>query len=241
MAARKLILGKPPFRLLADHLAQDDDFLHDVKPIIDLDEELYSQLSARLAQSDSFLSHANLAAIAERYVGSDSSRIATIICRIGEIVHGADMNATDAMNALAKSIETKTESLAVSDRHKLVERLRRLVIEPIGIAKHYKARELVDATGAELDSFRIICDIRPIFDRQRERIDGALPLTILRFEYSTPDGESDVVEFRVTEQQIGQLEEKISDAKLKLRVIKELMSRQDIPIPETTSTMTMGE
>jgi len=101
--------------------------------------------------------------------------------------------------------------------------------------------ELVDVIGAELDSFRIICDIRPIFDRSRERIDGAIPLTLLRLDYSKPDGESAVVEVRVTEKQITQFEDKIANAKLKLRMIKELLSRQELPIPKTKSTVSEDE
>ncbi len=151
------------------------------------------------------------------------------------------MDATDAMDALAIAIEEKAESLDVQDRRKLTDRLRKLVAEPIGIAKQYKAQYLVDAIGAELDSFRVICDIRPIFDRKRERIDGAIPLTVLRLDYSTPDGESAVVEVRLTEKQIGQFEEKISDAKLKLRMIKELLSSQELHIPKTKSTVSEDE
>jgi len=237
MANRKFVFGNPPFKFLADHLAQDEDFLDDAKQIIEIDEDAYLRLATELAKSDAFLSRSDLAAIVSECVDDVSDRIATIIHRIGGIVHDADMDATDAMDALAKAIEDKAESLDVQDRRKLTDRLRKLAAEPIGIAKQYKARGLVDAIGAELDSFRIICDIRPIFDRSRERIDGAIPISILRLEYTTADGDSDVVELRVTENQITQFEDKIADAKLKLRIIKELLSRQQLPIPRTKSTV----
>ena len=145
------------------------------------------------------------------------------------------------MRALAKAIEEKAEALEPQERRTLTGRLRKLVAEPIGIAKQYKARQLVDAIGAELDDFRIICDIRPIFDQKRERIDGAIPLAILRLEYSKPDGESAVVELRVTEKQIAQFGEKIVDANLKLRMIKELLTGQHVPIPRTKSTVSEDE
>lgn len=241
MATRKFVFGNPSFEFLADHLAQDEDFLDDVRQIIDLDEDAYLRLATQLAKSDAFLSRSELAVIVGESLGEGIDRIASIIYRIGGIVHDADMDATDAMDALAKAIEEKAESLDVQDRQKLTDRLRKLVAEPIGIAKQYKARELVDVIGAELDSFRIICDIRPIFDRSRERIDGAIPLTLLRLDYSKPDGESAVVEVRVTEKQIAQFEDKIADAKLKLKMIKELLSRQELPIPKTKSTVSEDE
>lgn len=237
MATRKFVFGNPPFRFLADHLAQETDFLKDAKLILELDEDAYLRLATQLAKADTFLSRSDLAAIAGEVLGEGSDRIASIVYRIGGIVHDADMDATDAMDALAKAIEEKAETLEPQERRTLTSRLRKLVAEPIGIAKQYKARQLVDAIGAELDDFRIICDIRPIFDQNRERIDGAIPISILRLEYSNPDGESAVVELRVTEKQIVKFGEKIADANLKLRMIKGLLTSQHLPIPKTKSTV----
>ena len=241
MATKGFMFGKPPFRFLAEHLAQDNDFLEDARHILDLDEDPYQQLAAQLARTDAFLTRSDLTAIVSESLGEGSDRIASFVSRLVEIIHDADMDATDAMNALGESIEEKAEDLEPQDRRTLTDRLRKLVVEPIGIAKQYKARQLVEATGAELDAFRIICDIRPIFDKNRERIDGAIPLTILRLEYSKPDGESDVVELRVTEKQVGKLGETIADANLKLRMIKELLASQHLPIPRTKATVAEDE
>jgi len=226
---------------LADHLAQETDFLEDAEHILKLDEDAYLRLATQLAKTDTFLSRSDLGTLVGEVLGEDSDRIASIIYRIGGIVHDADMDVLDAMDALATAIEEKAQSLEPQERQILCDRLRKLVAEPIGIAKQYKARQLVDAIGAELDGFRIICDIRPIFDQKRERIDGAIPLAILRLEYSEPNGESAVVELRVTEKQIAEFGEKIADANLKLRMIKELLASQNVPIPRTKSTVSEDE
>ena len=152
------------------------------------------RLSTQLAKADTFLSRPDLEAIVDAAIGEGSDRITLIIYRLGGIVHDADMDVMDAMDALSKAIEEKAESLEPQQRRTLTERLRKLIAEPIGLAKQYKARQLVEAIGAELDNFRIICDIRPIFDQKHERIDGAIPLATFRLEYSTPDGDSAVVE-----------------------------------------------
>jgi hypothetical protein len=245
MAAKRFMfgIGTPPFRFLADHLAEDSDFLEDARHILKLDENAYLRLATQLAKSDAFLSRSDLKSIVSGSLGEDevSDRIASIINRLAGIVHDADMDAQDAMDALGKAIEEKAESLEAQERRTLTDRLRKLVAEPIGIAKQYKARQLVDAIGAELDDFRIICDIRPIFDQQRERIEGAIPLTIMRLEYSKPDGDSSVVEMRITEKQIAEFGEKIADASLKLRLIKRLLTSQRLPIPKTKSTVAEDE
>lgn len=237
MATRRLVFGNPPFKFLANHLAQDEEFLGDIRQILDLNEDDYLRLASRLARADGFLGRSDLADIVGEVIGDGSSNIADIIFRVGGIVHDADMDVGDAMDALAMAIAEKAESLSPQQRETLIARLRTLVAEPLGIAKQYKARGLVDAIGAELDSFRIICDIRPIFDRSRERIDGALPLATLRLDYTKPDGEMSVVEVRITEKHISQLEKSVIDAKLKMKVIKELLSRQELAIPRTKATI----
>ncbi len=238
---RKFMFGPPPFRFLADHLAQDDDFLKDAQYILNLDEAAFLRLATKLAKTDTFLSRSDLGTLVGEVLGEDSDRITSTIVHVSEIVHDADMDVVDAMDALGTAIEEKAESLEPQERRTLSERLRKLAAEPIGIAKQYKARQLVDAIGAELDDFRIICDIRPIFDQKRERIDGAIPLAILRLEYTRPDGESAVVELRITEKQIAEFGKKIADASLKLRMIKELLTSQHVPIPKTKSTLSEDE
>ncbi len=241
MATKNFVFRAPSFRFLAGHLAQDADFLEDAQYILKLDEDAYLRLATQLAKTDTFLSHSELVAIVGETLDEGADRIASIIYHLGGVVHDADMDAMDAMDELGKAIEEKAESLEPQDRRMLTDRLRKLVAEPIGIAKQYKARQLVDAIGAELDAFRIICDIRPIFDKKREQIDGAIPLAILRLEYSKPDGESAVVELRVTEKQIAEFGEKIADANLKLRMIKELLNSQHVPVPKTKSTISEDE
>jgi hypothetical protein len=227
---------RPPLSFLVEHLLQDDGFLGDAEQIIGLEEDDYRKLAAKLDQFDGFLGRSELASMTSN-LGAEADRIASIIYLVGGIIHEADREANLAMDLLADAIEEKAQRFSESDRKILSSRLRSLAAEPIGIAKLYKARELVDAVGSELDSFRVFCDIRPIFDRNRERIDGAIPLSIMRLEYSQPDGNSAVVEVRVTERQIEHISQTVADAKLKLRIIKQQLASQNSPIPQTKATV----
>ncbi len=240
---RKSVLDSPPFTFVARHLAQDTDFLDDARHLIDLDEDAYLRLATHLAMTDIFLSRSELERIVGEILGEgeQSDQIASIVSSISGFIHDADMDAMDAMDVLGRAIEENAGGLEPQDRRKLTERLRKLAAEPIGIAKQYKAQQLVDATGAELDDFRILCDIRPIFDRERDRIEGAIPLSILRLEFTKADGESAVAEVRVTEKQIVEFGKKIADANLKLRMIKQLLMDQHLPIPTTKSTIAEDE
>jgi hypothetical protein len=241
--SRGFFLGDPPFRFLAGHLAQDEDFLSDARSILRLDQDAYTCLASRLRTAETFLDRPSLVSIISQILGeSEESRdLASIIYRIGGMLHDADMPADDAMDELGKAIAEKAVGLEPQDRQVLVDRLRALAAEPLGLGRQYKARQLVDALGSELDEAKIICDLRPIFDQDRERVEGALPLTVLRLEYTSPKGDAEVVEVRITEKQLEELGSAIATAKRKVQLIKELIGRQGLPIPRTKATVTEEE
>lgn len=243
MAQKRIMYGTPPFRLVADFLVRDEDFQNDARRILDIDQDDFARLAERLNGAKAFVSRSGVVLIVKDCLGeSDNSEdLASTIWRLSDIVHDAEVDTDDAMQLLAKAIETKAEGLEEEEREQLVERLQKLIVDPVGIAMQHKAGKLVGAIGAELDDFRLICDIRPIFDEKHERIDGAFPLSYLRLEYSQPDGEPTVVEVRVSEKQIIELEKKFSDAKRKLTMIKEHLSKQHVTIPQTTSTLSESD
>jgi hypothetical protein len=232
------LFAKPPFKLLAKHLAEDKDFLGDASRVLKLDEESFSRLAEALRQSEDFLDRESLTAIAREVLGPDvdAAGIAKTINNVAGLLHEADLPATQAMDELDKALE-KSDALKAEDRKPLADRLRALATEPMGLAKQTKARELVGAIGLELDELRIICDVRPVFDNARQRIDGVVPIATLRLDYSRTDGDdAGVIEARVTEKQIEELGKRVSEAKQKLAAIKELAKAQGLPLPRTKST-----
>lgn len=217
--------------------------MNDARRILRLEPDAYAHLVTKLATTDVFLDRRSLVSLISEILGEgeESRELASIIYRIGGMLHDADMPAEEAMDALGRAIEGKADGIDPQDRRVLVDRLRTLAADPAGLAKQSKARQLVDATGSELDEFQFICDIRPIFDQSRERIEGAIPLGLLHLEYTSPDGDSAVLEVRVTERQLEEFESKIATAKRKLTLIKGLVANQRLPIPRTKSTVTEEE
>jgi hypothetical protein len=239
-STRGLLLGRPPFKFLAGHLAQDEEFLRDAQRILELTPEAFDRLATELNRANAFLDREALLDIVNSVFGAgDESRdIVSLINRAGGMLHDADMPAAEAMDELGKALQEKATSIPEEDRRILIARLRTLVAEPLGLAKQYKARQLVDATGLELDHFRIICDIRPIFDEGRERVEGAIPLTLLRLEYSRPDGEeSGVLEVRLDEKKLKELETALTRTKQKLKGTKDLLKEVGLAIPRTKATI----
>lgn len=243
MAQGRLIFGRPPFSLLIRHLIKDDNFKADARTILELDHDAYLHLATQLEKRDAFLDRTELTTLANQAIGEGkkASDIVSIIYRLSKVLHDADMPVTEAMKELGETIDEEENVFKAEERQTLVNRIRTLAAKPIGLAKQHKARKLVDATGSELDDVQIICDIRPIFDHDREQIDGAIPLSILRLEYTKSDEESAVVEVRITEKQIEKLQSSLDTAKRKLGLIKKLLKDQSVSIPATKATVTEEE
>ena len=231
---KKFFAGNPPFTFLASRLAEDDEFVKDARRLLELSRDHHQRLCAEIAKSDVFLSRSALESIAREVIGDEkeSKKLARSIYKLSAILHGADMPATQAMETLSKAIEEESESFSEDEKKIVSERIRTLAAEPASLARQFKAKELLGATGAELDDFRLICDVRPVFDEPpRKRVEGAVPITVLRLEYTKPDGDTDVFEVMVTERQIKALEEKFADARQKLRLVAELLTTHKIPVP----------
>ena len=55
-----------------------------------------------------------------------------------------------------------------------------IVIKPYpGLHRQAKAQKLSEATGLRLEHLEIICDLRPVFDDERESVEGVIPYTIV--------------------------------------------------------------
>ncbi len=230
--------GTPPFKLLASRLVCDEDFLADMQLVVGLSEDRFLHLTGALEKLDAFISRDVLDATVSHVLAgeSDAGKLAAAIYRISEVLHDADMPTQDAMRILSEAITGEEKPFNSEERRTLVERLRRLAVVPNGLGRQFKAQKLAVATGAELDQANIICDIRPIFDSSRHRVEGALPVVILRLDYTTSGGESEVLEVRMSEKQIARLEETVATAKRKVAVVKELLKSQSIPVPSTEAT-----
>ncbi len=227
--------GSPPFKLLASRLVRDEDFLADMQLVVRLNEDRFRHLAGTLEKSDAFINREVLDATVSQVLAgqNEAEKLAAAIYRVSEVLHDADMPADDAMRILSEAITAEEKPFTADERRTLVERLRRLAVVPNGLGRQFKAQKLAAATGAELDQANIICDIRPIFDSSRRRVEGALPVVILRLEYTTSGGESEVLELRMSEEQIARLEETVATAKRKVAVVKELLKSQSIPVPST--------
>jgi hypothetical protein len=235
---KRYLFARPPFRFVASHLAQDDDFIEDARCILALDQDKYARLSAQLNAATVFLNTDVLESITSKVLGDvgEPKKVASIIYKLSEILHASEMRPGKAMDALASAIQESASKLEPEERRGVSDRIRALAAEPAGLARQHKAQDLAGEIGAELDGFTIVCDIRPVFDKPRERIEGAMPIVVLHLEYSRADGEAEVLEVRITERQIEAFERKFTELRKKLASIGELLTSHQLPMPTIDSS-----
>ena len=76
----------------------------------------------------------------------------------------------------------------MEQRKLLADRIEKLVAVPAGLARQYKAEQLAEATGTELEDLQVICDLRPVFNEERSEIEGAIPISTLKLDVLGPNG-----------------------------------------------------
>jgi hypothetical protein len=88
------------------------------------------------------------------------------------------------------------------------------------IDRFQKAQRLSTITGKHLRDVKVICDARPIFNVDRDDIDGFTLLTTLQLNYFREDGDFDCFEVILMPAELAELAEQIESAQNKLAVMK---------------------
>ena len=103
-----------------------------------------------------------------------------------------------------------------------------------GLNRQAKAQRLSEATGLRLENVEIICDLRPVFDNERESVEGVIPYTILRIVCIGADGLPVAMETILTQAEVGELAKKSEAAVKKLDRLRALLAEKELPIPPVT-------
>jgi hypothetical protein len=237
-------LPYPPFSVLAKHLSRDEDFLADVQIILDLNTSKYSKLVTALASDESFLDSRKLTRLVQSVfkTAEEASKLAKIIQRFHKFLcENSDESPEQSLAMLCSALSEDTSKISSEDCAKLAKRIKDLVFVPQSLARQQKAEELAEATGIDIKDLQLICDIRPIFNDERSTIEGAIPISILKIDFSEPDGSVSRMEFSLTEEQILILCTKTQLAKNKISAIKRFLVEKEIKLPATSVTINEKE
>lgn len=100
------------------------------------------------------------------------------------------------------------------------QNFRRLTRDFPALERCRKARRLGSILGNTAESLELICDLRPVFDAQRDLVEGIMPLTTMKIVYEGQDQEVRVLEVQLSRDMLAELVEKAQKAQQKLQVLE---------------------
>jgi hypothetical protein len=197
----------------------------DLRSVAGLSERVIDEIANALRAEQGAIGPKRFREMAEPIV--DDKRVLFAVWRIlAEIP-------PDNVAALMKFIKTRRSRdehnpsyLSEEALTQLDQKLPRLVQEYPGVQLHEKATRLATFLGNRATECDLICDLRPVFDEARERIDGVLPITTLRIEYETQSEDTQVIEFALPASMLEDLKTKIDKAQRKLSRMEEYATQQ---------------
>ena len=202
------IRGFPPF---LEYPGASGVMVDDLKTIADLSDEQIAGIRQHLAEADGFLDPKRLLAV------------------IREVIQ--DSKSAEAVRRAIRSLNPSTTGRIIAgleqdldDKEFPFDRLKQVLSELIqpypALTRFQKAERLAKVTGQQLETVELICDLRPIFDENREELEGMMPYTRLRVVATGEDGLPKPFEVDLTHQQVLDLAEKAGKAKSKLAVLR---------------------
>lgn len=236
---RRFQFSAPPFRFLIDRLTKDDDFIACAKFVLGIDSKAFEQLAVDLRGVAPFLDYAALRERIVSHLGEteQSGEFADSIWQLSNIIRDAEEPISECEELFEKQVfdSLKKEIESEQDRRIAATRLLALAAAPSGFDRQYKAQQLANATGVELQGVQILCDVRPVYASDRTSIDGAIVLATLRLnldELGTEKG----VDIRLTGKQLHDLAEQAARAEAKILTLKRLLQEKGIALAKVSDS-----
>lgn len=141
----------------------------------------------------------------------------------------------DAVKKIVKSVERWANGSSERRSYFSEEAVCRLETNLGALIRRYpaislmkKAEALLRDVGNEIQSVKFVCDLRPVFDDSRSRVEAIVSIANLRLVYVQQDGNRASVEIALTEQELRSLLEDAQQAVRKMEVLNELRGSMSI-------------
>lgn len=202
-------------------MVDNPEVLADLTSVASLTQEQVSGLSRQLSTSSGYLDPKALSGIVREVVQEPS--LAGAVQRV--LLNLSPPDITALLRRLHERVQADPGLVEKGVLERVSQILPELVKPYPGLLRFRKAERLSRLTGQQLESVELICDLRPIFDEQRERVEGMMPYTHLRIVVTGVDGLPNGFEAELSQQQVYDLAEKAAKAKGKLDVLQKEIER----------------
>ena len=220
-----------------------DGLIRDAKVLLGIDEEVLTAVRGDLEAFAGFLDkRAIKGVLTSRVQNSDACEALTrLIAGIDSRLRALGQTPKSFLSQIDDWLNEKENHakglLSREEFDQLKPRLSTLIQPYPGLNRQAKAERLSEATGLPLEKIDIICDLRPVFDESRERVEGIIPFTTLKVVCKGVDGLPVAIEAILTQQDVVQLANASAEAKKKLARLRGLLQEKELPVPSVDMTM----
>ncbi len=224
-----------------------DGLIRDAKTLLDLETGQIEEVCRELEGFPGFLDRMKT----EELIGSviedrhTCRAVARLIANVDRRLRATGQNVDQLLSHIGEWLKDEGNQrkglLSESEFEELKTRLPLLLRRVPGLERQAKAERLSQATGLPLEKIEIICDLRPVFDKDRDHVEGMIPYTTLRIVCKGADGLPVALEAILSQQDVSQLVRASANAEKKLARLRDLLAEKQLPIPRTNMTMEAGD
>lgn len=212
-----------------------EEMVGDLKAITTVSADLLDKVAADLSGVDGFLDTTALNARLRSLLPQDAP-----VASVRRVVLNLKSEDVERLLKQLRPIQEDNADdfpLSAGDLDNLNTLLPRL-LRPIPALRRYrKAERLAKITGQPLEDVQLICDLRPVFDENRQNVEGLIPFTHFKIVATGGDGLPRVFEAELTAEQVIDLAEQAKRAIAKLEVLREKADQwADFGMPNVPST-----
>jgi hypothetical protein len=200
------------------------EMISDLLEISRVPSDAIEQIGSAVEQAIGFLDDSRLEELVRGVIREESAADAVVnaLRNLRPATVQRTLNAVeDWRNADPGHVEKFPEDVFDSVRSKLP----RLVRPSAALERHRKATRLSALTGHQGKHVEFLCDARPIFDPDRQTIEGFVTQTIFKLVYESQTEDIGCIEVVISPELLGELLDKAEKAKRKLDVLRSSVQR----------------
>ncbi len=199
------------------------EMVRDLLTVSQVPRELITELAKKLENESGFVTPDRLAEVVGEVL-TDSSHVNATLAALNNLRPDQVDQTIRNLNDWREADQANAKQFPAEAFASLKEQLPLLIRDYPGLERYRKAEWLASVTGNTLETLELICDLRPVFDKGREVVEGLIPLTTLKLVYSGQDGVSQSVDVLLAADELDDLLNKANKAKQKLAALRECVN-----------------
>lgn len=215
----------------------NDRVIEDLHGFLLIEDTLFDRVVKEFVDGSAFLCKEDLRALVGRVL---EGPIVDSVTRLVRHLHRIELDGPGTNDFIDKLAVVESNDAKAAFTPEVLVALRtrvdRLKSVWISLDRQKKAENICKATGKRLLSIQLICDMRPIFDDPRKKIEGWLPITTLHLVSEGADGLPDGIDVVLSASDVDTLATAAGYAKQKLDALQEVARTLAVQIPTTEIT-----